>query len=370
MNKKIVSMIAILSGLLILLTACGSSNTAAYDNGYVEAAPEEDVYYAEAEAADYDGYEYYDDEADYAYYDEYDTDTAYSASTAAAGSSAAESAYSSNAKLIRRASLSLESRSFDETCTAIEQLTASLGGYMESSEIYGEEYSYSAGRTAYYTARVPSESYDSFLSAMGDISECQMVSRSESTEDVGQTYADIETHIEMLNTKLERLNNLMSEATKMEDIITIEDAITDTEYELASYSAEKNSYDDLIGFSTFSIDISEVLEYTPIEEPTFGERLGSAFVSGLENFVDGLQSFIVWFLGNLIGIIIFVIIVIVIVLLIKKLRKKSAAKKAARAAAMPYAAAYPGAEPFRNPQYQAHADEKKPEPSSSEAPET
>ena len=48
----------------------------------------------------------------------------------------------------------------------------------------------------------------------------------------------------------------------MEDIISLENALADCEYEIDSLTGSKRHYDDLVGFSTFSVTLDEVQTLT------------------------------------------------------------------------------------------------------------
>lgn len=228
-------------------------------------------------------------------------------------------------KLIRRASLSVEATDLDAACASLEALTEQLGGYLEDSSLYQGSYD-AEYRSASYTVRVPSEQYSAFLAGVEGDEHCHLVSRDESTEDVGQAYADTETHITALKTKLKRLNELLAQAQDMEDIITIESAITEAEQELASYSSDLNRYDDLIDYATISVDIEQVEALTEATPEQFPARLAAAFLEGCGRFWDSAQDFAVWVAGNIWSILLVLLLAVLIVRLRRRwrVRRRSA----------------------------------------------
>lgn len=196
--------------------------------------------------------------------------------TAASESTADFSAVRENAKLILSADLTLETQDYDGTCAALEQLTAEAGGYIESSGNAGEK----GSRTANYTLRVPQEKFETFFAQIGDT--CHVVSANRWSEDVTEQYTDIETRLATLQTKHERLLALLDQAAKMEDIISLENALAECEYEIDSLTGEKRHYDDLVGFSTFTVSLREVQTLTAVSEGTgFGAQLAQAAKNGL-----------------------------------------------------------------------------------------
>ena len=81
----------------------------------------------------------------------------------------------------------------------------------------------------------------------------------------------------------------------MEDIITIESAISETELAIEQLTGTLRHYDALVDFATVTISLQEVYQLSNVEEPatTFGERLAAAFASGWHGFVSALESFAV-----------------------------------------------------------------------------
>ena len=113
---------------------------------------------------------------------------------------------------------------------------------------------------------------------------------------------------------------LLKQATEMKDIIDLESAISDCQYEIDSLTSTINRYDSLIGYSTVNIELEQVerLSSAITEEETFWQKLGSNFKEGLKDFAFGVQDLIIWIAYNIVGIIIFIVIVILIVKFWKK----------------------------------------------------
>ncbi|MCI9511023.1 MAG: DUF4349 domain-containing protein, partial [Oscillibacter sp.] len=97
----------------------------------------------------------------------------------------------------------------------------------------------------------------------------------------------------------------LSRAEAMEDIITIESAISETEYQIESLSGTLRHYDALVDYATVSVNLQEVYKLSSMEEApnSFGARMsaaftagGAAFASGVENLVVGLAYIWMWLL--------------------------------------------------------------------------
>ena len=203
------------------------------------------------------------------------------------------SAVRRNAKLILNADLSLETQDFEKSAADIEKMTAEAGGYIESSGTYGD----TGSRSANYTLRVPQEKFEQFYAQLGE--NMHVVSRSRSSEDVTEQYTDIETRLATLQTKHERLLSLLEKADKMEEIIALENALADCEYEIDSLTGSKRHYDDLVGFSTFYINLREVQTLTATADGTgFGAQLTQAAKTGARGLADVVR-------GTILGVVMF-----------------------------------------------------------------
>ncbi len=222
-------------------------------------------------------------------------------------------------KMIYRASLELETQEFEQADRDVKALTRSLGGYFEEQSAYTRSGGY---RTASYTVRVPAERFEEFLAQIGSV--CTVVRQNQSAEDVSEYYYDMESRLETARIKLDRLQDLLSRAEEMEDIITLEGAISETEYQIERLSGEKRHYDALIGYSTINVSLSEVYRITEVETAplTFGERLGIAFRDGLRDFGEAMEDFAEWLAYSWLTLLVIVAVVVVAVKLMRSGRAK------------------------------------------------
>ena len=192
-----------------------------------------------------------------------------------------------NAKMIYTARMEVETTGFDAADADLRTLVEVLGGYFEQAAVhnYGSGY-----RSGDYTVRIPADQFQAFLDQVGTI--CHVTYKEEDSENVSEAYYDAESRLVTQQTKLERLQALLAQAENMEDIITIESAISDTELEIEQLTGTLRHYDSLVDFSTVYITLQEVYQLSNVEEPatSFGSRVGTAFASGWRGFVSTLES--------------------------------------------------------------------------------
>ena len=88
-----------------------------------------------------------------------------------------------------------------------------------------------------YTVRVPAKEFRGFLKTVGEISH--VTSQDQNAENISERYYDTESRLETQKTKMERLQMLLSKAETMEDIIDLENAISETEYQIEQLTQKK-----------------------------------------------------------------------------------------------------------------------------------
>nr|WP_326210184.1 DUF4349 domain-containing protein [uncultured Oscillibacter sp.] len=225
-----------------------------------------------------------------------------------------------SAKMVYTASIQAETQDYDACTAALEELVDRLGGYLEyaSSDSRGD-----GSRSASYTVRVPAKEFRGFLKTVGEISH--VTSQDQNAENISERYYDTESRLETQKTKMERLQTLLSKAENMEDIIDLENAISETEYQIEQLTGSLRHYDSLVDFATIDVRLREVLRLSTVEEapPTFGSRLGNAFTDGLRGFGDFLQGLAIFLAYNWLWLLFLGLVLLAVV----KLSKRAQARR-------------------------------------------
>ena len=303
--KKITSIPVAFIIVSLLLAGCGAGSSSADRNAK----------YAEPEMYADEAYEYEEGEAW-----DYDAAPAEAKSTGAASGEApsdAEILSNSNRKLIKTVNLNVETREFDSLVANVMDRINSLGGYAESTDISGNSYnSGGSTRSAFIVARIPATKLDSFVDRIED--ESNITSKNESASDVTLQYADVEAHKESLKIEQQRLNDLLEQADSLENIIELENRLTEVRYEIESYESRLRTMNNQVEYSTVNLSIQEVKEYTPepVEELTFGQRISRGFAESCENAWEAIQDFIVGFISMLPMLLVILVILAVIFFII------------------------------------------------------
>ena len=307
MKKKVLAILCASVMLMTLLVGCGSSK--AMDAGTTAVAPS-----SPSMSSSLSGGGNLKAEADF----DSALDMEYVKGEAMAPSDSMVEIPEAQQKLIYTAYLEMESTSFDETVEALSSLTAACGGYFSNSSVRNYNSGY---RSASYTIRIPADRYEDFLTQAGEL--CHVLHRNSSAEDVSEQYYDTEGRLRTQQTKLERLQELLKQAKNMEDIITIESAISETEMQIEYLSGTLRRYDALVDYATVNLQLQEVYRLANTEEPVkgFGSRFITALKSGWTNFVDDTEDFLVELAYSWMWLLIWAVIIIVAVRVIVRRKK-------------------------------------------------
>ena len=353
MKKK--ALVWILAAVTALnITGCGSSGSSSYkssDAYYESPAMEESInYMGENAAATQAKMVSYDDDS------MYDMEMEESAPAAAntADTSVSENASATNRKLIRDMSLNVETKEYDAMLKNLTDEITSLGGYIEFMDIRNNSYysNKNSSRGATLTARIPAAKLDQFVNVIGE--QTNITNRTESVRDVTLTYVDMQSHRDVLIAERERLMEYLKQADTIEEMMSIEDHLTDIRYQIESMESQLRTFDNQVDYSTVNINVTEVVEYTPVVEPTepktAWERISEGFTHSVKDVLYDAKEFLIdliidlpYILVGLVKIAIFLLIVRFIIMRNKKIREwlknkreerkeYKAEKKAAKAA--------------------------------------
>lgn len=233
---------------------------------------------------------------------------------------------SSSRKLIRTVRMSVETKEFDSVMETLERRVEELGGYIEDMETYnGSLYNSSrSSRSASMTARIPAAQLNVFLGEVSDISN--VTRRSENVQDVTLDYVDLDSHKKTLQAEHERLLELMERAEYIEDIITIEQRLSEVRYQIESMEAKLRTYDNKVDYGTVYLDVSEVQELTPVREETVWERISGGFIENLRGVGNGLLEIAIWLLVHIPTLVLWALFLFLFILWLRWWMKRDRAK--------------------------------------------
>ncbi len=332
---------AVLAAVLtsVMLVGCGSSGhkEEAYirDNGGAYTSSK-DANFAYNEGM------MFESPSNASYSDSYEGKTAYSREASTGTSSdvtdttvISESETGTTRKVIKTANLKVETLEFDNFINGLKADIDVYGGYIERSNVSGNNIYSTTTRSAQFTIRIPQDKIDGFLGCIGNYGTVTSTNYNE--DDVTLQYVDVESRIRTLQTEQKTLLGLLEKAEYINDVIELEARLSQVNYDIESYTSRLRTYDNQITYSSVTVNVVEVTRITPtvkepVKEQTLGERIAVEFKEYMNDLWEGIQDFIVWIITHIVGLIIWAVIIIVAIILIRRSLKKKKAEKAAAAA--------------------------------------
>lgn len=229
-----------------------------------------------------------------------------------------------NQKLVRKLWLEAETENMDPLLESIGNTLAELSGYVEARDVHnGSAYSGRRYRSAELTVRIPVEQADQFVSYVTE--NANIVSTNETVDNITLSYVATESRITALETEQTRLLELLAQAETMDDLLKIEERLTEVRTELEEVTSQKRLYDNMVDYATVYLTVTEVREFTVVEEPeTVWERIGAGLSETFKDIGKGFTELFVFLVVSLPYFAIVAVLAVAVILPLRlKKRKKS-----------------------------------------------
>lgn len=223
-------------------------------------------------------------------------------------------------KIIRTASLQLETLNFDKTTDTFLDKVTQFNGYVEKSNISGLRSNTKANmqyRNAHIVVRIPKQNFDQFISMVGSLGN--LINKSINGEDITSKYFDTEAHLKALTIQENRLLEILKKTEDIKSIIELEKQLTDVRYQIETLTGNLKKYDNMIDYSTITIDINEVEDLKAINTlPTsFLDKIRDSFMDSVKILI-ALFKWIVIFISIIIPFLIFIIPILILILYFRR----------------------------------------------------
>ena len=181
-------------------------------------------------------------------------------------------------RIIHTAGAIIETMEFDYTIERINALLALNGGFIEHAYVGGRPMERgqpvfdNPNRRAEFTLRIPQLRMDDVTSAIDDLGNVLSLRRS--AVNVTAQFIDTESRVTALRIQEERLLYMLGESTRIADMLDIERRVSDVRFEIERLTSSLMNLQNQVNFSTITLMILEVEEYTePPEEDEEEEEL-------------------------------------------------------------------------------------------------
>ncbi len=236
--------------------------------------------------------------------------------------------------------------------TSIGESAAAKGGYVESMSIGQTGGSmpvdpntgtnYDTSTTPYpspeptgggwVTVRVPSDQLTAMMSELSSVGE--VTASSINRQDVTEQTVDLQARVAASQTSVDRLTELMSQATSVADLIAAESALADRQATLESYQAQLKSLESMVDMSSLMVTLQ------PTAQPVTADTAGflDGLVAGWNGLVASLNGLVIA-IGFLIPWLVVVAVAALIVWLVIRLIRRRRTARAPQLAAPEHVAA-------------------------------
>ena len=225
-----------------------------------------------------------------------------------------------NRKIIHRAELQLNVKKLENTQLIIEKKVSEYGGYIVESNVHRES---EESISARLTVRIPEQHFQKFLTdAEGEAAE--VLNRNVTGEDVTEQYIDLESRVKSKRTVEERLLEFMGKAEKTEDLLKISSDLSKVQEEIELIVGKMKYLENQTSFSTIEITMYENSVIVPGLD---GKNLDTwdktkKQLATSTNFIFATGSgLIVFFIGNLPVLLLLLLVGIGIYFGVNKMKK-------------------------------------------------
>lgn len=252
---------------------------------------------------------------------------------AEAGSGASQTDASISEKIIYSANAYVETTEFDAAIEEVYFMVDSYGGFIEGSYISGANYSTvyygrQTYRNAWFTIRIP---VASFADVSGSLDRFGYVTGIETCSDnITTKFYDTQTRLNAYKAEHERLVELLDKAENVDELIYIEQRLSEVQYSIDSLSSTLKNWQNEVDYSTLHLYIDEVavIRVTPQVTETYWQQMATGIKDTLTGIGEFFKDLLMWFVVSLPIIAIFAVIIITVILFVRAKRKKLREKNA------------------------------------------
>lgn len=231
--------------------------------------------------------------------------------------STANNTVPSERKIVKTASLSIKTKNYEKMMADIKQMIEQYGGYIEQSQEYN--YDTDSDRNANMDVKIPSDKLEAFIEELSQIGT--ITSKSISSEDITDSYIDVESRIKALEIEEKTLLGLLKKAENLKDVIEIQDRLSEVRTDLESMKSKKQSYDGMVAYSGVSLNINEVERVVEGGDTFFGQ-IKEKLLRNLYSLADFFRTLAINLIASLPYIAVVGVAFVIVIVVLKKIRKR------------------------------------------------
>ena len=245
-----------------------------------------------------------------------------------ADAAAAVTAVAYDRKLARRADISITVADVDAAAAKVRGIAASAQGLVTAEAISSEPDVSGSGGFSTITISVPTAALDATLDQLAKLGKVQ--SRNASTDDVTAQYVDTESRVKTMQASVDRVRALMSQATKLGDVVALEAELSRRQADLEATESQLAALKDSVALSPVEVRLSTDAQVLKQADDSTG------FLAGLKAGWSAFTGSVTVVLTALGAVLPFVVVAaLVLVPLLVWLRRRTTHTPAAAPAVVP-----------------------------------
>lgn len=170
----------------------------------------------------------------------------------AGGARATAPAKAPTTHIIRTATLTVQVKDASKALAEARTTTENAGGYVGNESIHRDSEGHGYTRVV---LRVPAAKYEAVLSELEGAGK--LLEREAKAEDVTGQVVDVESRIKSQRASVARIRELMDQATKLSDVVTLEGELSSRQADLEALLAQQKSLQDRSSMATITLSLSE-----------------------------------------------------------------------------------------------------------------
>ena len=191
-------------------------------------------------------------------------------------------------RLIRTAEISIEVKDLSFGAARVRQVAQQFGGRVESETTGystdaaikqagdGTPLQAGAGQSI-IVLRIPEPKLDAAIRQVAAGTQGKVLSQTSSSQDVTGNIADLSSRVATQRASVNRVRALMSQATRLQDVVLLEHELATREADLESFESRLAALSDQADLSTLTVSLR-----TPAAAPA-AEKKDSGFMAGLRH---------------------------------------------------------------------------------------
>jgi hypothetical protein len=149
----------------------------------------------------------------------------------------------------------------------------------------------SSGDSTYstITAQIPADGLDAFIadvSALGTVDSVNI-----NAQDVTTQVVDLDARIAALSASIDRMTQLMAQASRIEDLLAIETQLSQRQSELDSLTAQRTWLGEQVAMSTITVSLSPMTQIADVDAPGFLSGLQSGWAAFVSVIMVAITAF-------------------------------------------------------------------------------